>query len=99
MQVGMRKMCYVTLAMLEVGLGVHRLHQAETGRKRPLDRRDGVCKDLKGTNELSAWRPDTIRLPPSCAVLECGGRKRLKVKFVDILERFLSPKMKKFNLI
>lgn len=92
-------MCCVTLMMLEVGLGVYRLYQAETGRKRLLDKRDSVCKDLKGTNELSAWRPATIRLPPSCAVLECGGRKRLKVKFVDILERFLSPKMRKFNLI
>lgn len=68
-------MCHVTLAMLEVGLGVYRVYQAETGRKRLLDRRDSVCKDLKGTNELSTWRPATIRLPPSCSVLECGGRK------------------------
>ena len=92
-------MCYATLATLQVGLGVHRLHQTETGRKRPPDRRGGVCKDLKGTDELSAWRPDSIRPPPSSAVLECGGRKRLKVKFVDILERFLSPQMRKFNLM
>lgn len=33
MQLGMRKMCYVTLVMLEAGLGVYRVYQAETGRK------------------------------------------------------------------
>lgn len=48
MQLGMRKMCYVTLVMLEAGLGVYRVYQAETGRKRLLDRRDNNVQRPKG---------------------------------------------------
>lgn len=94
MQLGMRKMCYVTLVMLEAGLVYARVYQAETGRKE-LDRRDNNVQRPKGINELPTWGQSN-HLPASLMLSVGWWEKRLK-SVVDILERFPSPKMRKFN--
>ena len=61
-----------------------------------------MCKDPEGTSRIATWRPATIHLVPSYAHCGWGGwvvGGMAKKKFMDIIQRILSPRMRKFNLI